>query len=89
MPAHVWREMFDGLLTAPPIAGTIDAPTLILWGDADPICSHAEQQALLDAIPLAELRTYPGAGHGVHWEQPERVAADIALFAGRSYRAPA
>ena len=89
VPAHVWREMFDGLLTAPPIAGTIDAPTLILWGDADPICSRAEQQALLDAIPLAELVTYPGAGHGVHWEQPERVAADIAQFAGRSYRAPA
>ena len=89
VPAHVWREMFDGLLTAPPIAGTVDAPTLILWGDADPICSRAEQQALLDAIPLAELRTYPGVGHVVHWEQPERVAADIALLAGRSYRAPA
>jgi non-heme chloroperoxidase len=88
-PAHVWREMFDGLLTAPPIAGTVDAPTLILWGDADPICSRAEQEALLDAIPLAELRTYPGVGHLVHWEQPERVAADIALFAARSYRAPA
>ncbi len=87
-PAHGWREMFDGLLTAPPIAGTVDAPTLILWGDADPICSRAEQEALLDAIPRAELRTYPGVGHLVHWEQPERVAADIALFAARSYRAP-
>jgi non-heme chloroperoxidase len=89
VPAHVWREMFDGLLTAPPIAGTIDSPTLILWGDADPICSRAEQQALLDAIPLAELRTYPGVGHIVHWEQPERVADDIALLTGRSYGAPA
>ena len=36
----------------------------------------------------AELRTYPGVGHLVHWEQPERVAADIALLAGRGYRAP-
>jgi non-heme chloroperoxidase len=83
VPAHVWREMFDGLLTAAPIAGTIDAPTLILWGDADPICSGDEQEALLDAIPLAELRRYPGVGHLVHWEQPERVAADIARFARR------
>jgi len=89
VPARVWREMFDGLLGAPPLAGTIDVPTLILWGDADPICSRDEQQALLDAIPHAELRTYPGAGHLVHWEQPERVAADIALFAARGYRAPA
>ena len=83
VPAHVWREMFDGLVNAPPIAGTIDAPTLILWGDADPICSRDEQEALLDAIPLAELRRYPGVGHLVHWEQPERVAADIARFARR------
>ena len=89
VPAHVWRDMFDGLLSAPPITGTVDAPTLILWGDADPICSRAEQDALLDAIPAAELRTYPGVGHLVHWEQPERVAADIALLAGRSYGAPA
>jgi non-heme chloroperoxidase len=89
VPAYVWREMFDGLLTAPPLAGTIDAPTMILWGDGDPICSRAEQDALLESIPLADLRSYPGVGHLVHWEQPERVAADIALFAGRSYRAPA
>jgi len=81
--AHVWREMFDGLLDAAPLAGTIDAPTLILWGDADPICSRDEQQALLDAIPLAELRSYPGVGHLVHWEEPEQVAADIARFARR------
>jgi pimeloyl-ACP methyl ester carboxylesterase len=83
VPAHVWREMFDGLLDAAPLAGTIDAPTLILWGDADPICSRDEQQALLDAIPLAELRSYPGVGHLVHWEEPEQVAADIARFARR------
>jgi non-heme chloroperoxidase len=83
VPAHVWREMFDGLVNAPPIAGTIDAPTLILWGDADPICSRDEQEALLDAIPLAELRRYPGVGHLVHWEQPKRVADDIARFARR------
>jgi non-heme chloroperoxidase len=83
VPAHVWREMFDGLLDAAPLAGTIDAPTLILWGDADPICSRDEQQALLDATPLAELRSYPGVGHLVHWEEPEQVAADIARFARR------
>jgi non-heme chloroperoxidase len=89
VPAHVWREMFDGLVNTPPIAGTIDAPTLILWGDADPICSRDEQDALLDAIPLAELRAYAGVGHLVHWEQPERVAADIARFADGSYGAAA
>ena len=89
VPAHVWREMFDGLVTAPPIAGTVAAPTLILWGDADPICSREEQEALLDAIPVAELRTYAGVGHLVHWEQPERVADDIARFTDSDYGAAA
>ena len=82
IPAYVWREMLEGLLSAPP-AEPIDVPTLILWGDADPICGRAEQDALLAAIPSAELRAYSGVGHLVHWEQPERVAADIAEFASR------
>jgi pimeloyl-ACP methyl ester carboxylesterase len=24
---------------------------------------------------------YPGAGHGLHWEEPERFAADLTTFA--------
>ena len=86
VPAHVWREMLEGLLAAPPAAGAIDVPTLIVWGDADPICPRDEQDALLASIPSAELRSYPGVGHLVHWEQPERVAADIAEVAERGYR---
>ena len=81
VPAHVWREMLDGLVAAAPVAGRITAPTLILWGDADPICSRDEQDALLDAIPSAELRSYPGVGHLVHWERPAEVAEDVAAFA--------
>ena len=88
VPAHVWREMLEGLLATPPAAGTIDVPTLIVWGDADPICPRDEQDALLASIPSAELRSYPGVGHLVHWEQPERVAADIAELAERGYRPP-
>jgi non-heme chloroperoxidase len=89
VPAHVWREMFEGLLAAPPPVGTIDVPTLILWGDADPVCSREEQDALLGSIRSAELRAYPGVGHLVHWEQPERVAADISQLADRHSGAPA
>jgi non-heme chloroperoxidase len=89
VPAHVWREMLEGLLDAPPASGPIDVPTLILWGDADPICARDEQEALLASIPSAELRTYHGVGHLVHWEQPERVASDIAELAGRVSVPPA
>jgi pimeloyl-ACP methyl ester carboxylesterase len=81
VPAHVWRKTLDGLLDAAPTTGMIDAPTLVIWGDQDPICPRSEQDALLAAIPSAKLRTYPRAGHLVHWEHPERVADDIAAFA--------
>jgi pimeloyl-ACP methyl ester carboxylesterase len=33
-----------------------------------------------DAVPGARLVVYPGAGHSLQWEQPERVAADLAGF---------
>ncbi len=32
------------------------------------------------AIPGARLVTYAGTGHLVLWEQPARVAADVASF---------
>ena len=38
-------------------------------------------QAMLDAgIANSRLAIYEGAGHAVHWEEPARVAADIAAF---------
>jgi len=43
--------------------------------------------ALLTASAGSRLVVYEGAGHGLHWEEPERFAADLAAFAkghGRS-----
>ena len=88
MPARVWKAYLEGLLEAevPTEGGTIAVPTLILWGDQDGFCPRSDQDALLAAIPEARLRTYRGVGHCPHWEQPERVAAEVAAFAGRAYR---
>jgi pimeloyl-ACP methyl ester carboxylesterase len=88
MPARIWRACLDGLLAAdvPSESGTIAVPTLILWGDRDGFCPRSDQDALLAAIPEARLRTYRGAGHCPHWEQPERAAADVAEFAARAGR---
>ncbi|GAA4682971.1 3-oxoadipate enol-lactonase [Phytohabitans rumicis] len=82
MPAHVWRKALDGLCTAAPPseAGTIAAPTLIIWGGRDELLPRAEQEALAAAIPGSRLVVYEDTGHLVLWEQPDRVAQDIAGF---------
>ena len=83
VPARVWKETLRGLLDADlraTLAGIL-VPTLVIWGDQDDVLPRSDQQTILDAIHGARLLTYEGAGHVVHWEQPERVVADIAAFA--------
>ncbi len=83
LPAHVWKAAAAGLIAAevPSESGRIEAPTIILWGDQDAFCARSDQDALVAAIPGAQLLTYPGTGHSVHWEQPAHCAADIVAFA--------
>jgi pimeloyl-ACP methyl ester carboxylesterase len=85
MPARVWKAALAGLV-ATNLAGEladIAAPTMVVWGDRDGFAPRGEQEALAVAIPNAELTIYRGAGHAVHWEEPSRVAADIAAFVAR------
>ncbi|MGH9005951.1 MAG: alpha/beta fold hydrolase, partial [Acidimicrobiia bacterium] len=82
VPARVWRDAFEGLLEidhADRLA-SIAVPTLILWGDQDAFCPRTDQDALLEAIPDARLTVYAGAGHALHWEEPERYAVDVAAY---------
>ena len=79
IPAHVWREAFGGLTSAcpPTDAGTITAPTLIVWGDHDELLTRDHEQRLASAIPDSRLVVYEDTGHLVLWEQPERLASDL------------
>ena len=79
LPAHVWREVLAGLASATPPteAGRLAVPTLVLWGDRDEVIPGADAEALAAASPAGRLHVYPGTGHLVLWEQPERVAADV------------
>jgi rifampin ADP-ribosylating transferase len=81
-PAHVWKAAAQGLVAAvpPSESGTIDAPTLILWGDRDTFLPRDDQEALAGAIPGSELVTYEGVGHSVLVERTGRVAADLVAF---------
>lgn len=82
IPAHVWREAFNGLTAAhpPTDAATITAPTLIVWGDQDELLTRDQEEVLAAAIPGSRLVVYEDTGHLVLWEQPERLASELASF---------
>ncbi len=80
--ARVWRETFSGLrLAIPPTeSGAITAPTLIVCGERDDLLGREQQVELAGAIKDSRLVTYASTGHLVLWEQPERLAIDVATF---------
>jgi pimeloyl-ACP methyl ester carboxylesterase len=82
VPAHVWMASLAGLTTAvpPSESGTITAPTLIVWGGRDELLPLQDGDLLAAAIPGSRLIVYEDTGHLVLWEQPERVATDLADF---------
>ena len=83
VPARVWRDYWEGVVLAPDHAsrlGEIKAPTLIMWGEQDPLFPREEQERLAGAIPNATLKVYPGTGHAVHWDRPEWVVRDLEAF---------
>ncbi|MEU6166071.1 alpha/beta fold hydrolase [Streptomyces tanashiensis] len=81
-PAHVWRETLRGLLETD-LRATLSGilvPTLVVWGDRDPILPREDQQTILDAIPDSRLLVYEGVGHVAYWEAPDRVLRDLTAF---------
>ena len=82
IPTNVWRDTFNGLITAraPTDAGTIAAPTFIIWGDRNELLTREQEEALAAAIPASRLVIYENTGHLVLWEQSERVASDLITF---------
>jgi non-heme chloroperoxidase len=83
VPAFVWRETMRGILDDDFRAelGSIAIPTLVAWGDADAVLPREDQEALASLIPGARWVVYSGAGHMFYWDDPARVAADLAAFA--------
>jgi non-heme chloroperoxidase len=83
VPARVWKAVCEGLLEDDSAneLDRIPAPTLVVWGDQDTILSRTEQEAMAAAIPNARLVVYKGAGHSIYWEEPERIASDLAALA--------
>jgi pimeloyl-ACP methyl ester carboxylesterase len=62
---------------------SVGAPTLVVHGEEDRMVSPANARLLADAIPGADLETWPGAGHLYPTDEP---AADRAILGWLSER---
>jgi non-heme chloroperoxidase len=82
VPARVWHAAFAGFMEDASTGELrkITAPTLIVWGTRDAFCPRHDQDTLLRTIARARLVVYEGTGHAIHWEEPERFAADLVAF---------
>jgi pimeloyl-ACP methyl ester carboxylesterase len=66
-----------------PDVSRIDAPALILCGDADVMTPLKSSEYLRDQIPGSQLVVIPGAGHMAALQQPQVVAGHIEAFLAR------
>lgn len=84
VPARVWRQAFAGLLEDDFRAELqrVAAPTLLVWGEADRFVPAADTQRLQRTLPGVRLASWPGIGHAMHWERPERFAGELMRFVG-------
>jgi pimeloyl-ACP methyl ester carboxylesterase len=58
----------------------IQTPTLVMWGEGDPLIPFAAAKWYLANLPDAKLVSYPGIGHIPMEEAPDRSAADLTAF---------
>jgi pimeloyl-ACP methyl ester carboxylesterase len=68
-----WFEVDRTDLTAR--LALVRAPTLLLRGEADPICPQAVARFLAERIPGATLACVPGGGHMMARDRADEVAA--------------
>ena len=84
-PLAYYRELLrerrrggDGFAVAGPVA----VPTLVMWGrDDDYVMSEMAALSCDHVVPgPCEVEVFDGAGHFVHWEDPERFAERWRAF---------
>ncbi|KOU53100.1 alpha/beta fold hydrolase [Streptomyces sp. WM6378] len=57
--------------------GTLEIPTLVLWGESDGIVDAEYGRAYAAAIPMARFRLLPETGHSPQLETPDLVVHAI------------
>lgn len=72
-PRQAQRELLDGY-------GSISLPVLLLWAEEDRMAPLEWASEALDLIPGAQLRTLPGAGFLVAYDDPVALARELIAF---------
>jgi pimeloyl-ACP methyl ester carboxylesterase len=67
----------------------IAAPTLVVWGAADPLTPLALGRRIVDSVPDAELAVFADCAHSPNVEQPERFNDLLREFLRRPPRVEA
>ena len=85
VPAHVWGQSMQGMFDEDHSDRLADVrvPVLILYPEQDIFFTRAQQDELVETLPDATLKIYPGAGHGLQWEFPEEFGRDVSAFLDR------
>jgi pimeloyl-ACP methyl ester carboxylesterase len=74
-PSGAQRELLDAY-------SQIQLPVLLLWADEDPAHPLIGAQEALDLLPDAQLRTLPGTGFLMAYDDPVSVARELIAFCG-------
>ncbi|WP_164021382.1 alpha/beta fold hydrolase [Pyxidicoccus trucidator] len=81
----LWRygrgfaDSHDDMSFTPPLLATITAPTLIVYGDSDPLYPVELGVELYRSIPQSRLWVVPGGGHGPIFQEHRDAFARTAL----------
>lgn len=80
-PVNLWRSTNDLLKNnVQDILPKITAPTLVVWGERDPLVPLPLGRLLAEKIPHAALEVIPRAGHVVMVDAPARFNALLLEF---------
>lgn len=62
---------------------TLAPPTLLFWGDSDPVLPFSHAKFAQQVVRDLQLVTVEGCGHYPHWEAPEVFCSMTARFLAR------
>lgn len=80
VPIHVWRAAFAAFASEAPGKAWIDHRALLISCGKDAFFKDKDRRELAAVFVSGREIFYDDLGHAPHWEEPARVAKDVAAF---------